>query len=57
MTLPTLERQVQWIDEQYAKPFAVEDARRCLACGELLTREESFHHSQVPCFPLASNAK
>jgi len=58
MTQPPVESRVHWRDEQYAKVFVVvaEDARRCLACGQLLTRQESFHHSQVPCYPPASNA-
>ena len=45
-------------DESVGKVFVVvaEDARRCLACDQLFTKRESFHHSQVPCYPAASNA-
>jgi len=45
-------------DEHVAKIFVVvgENARRCLACDQLFTKQESFHHSQVPCYPPASNS-
>jgi len=58
MTQPTVENRVHWHDEHVAKVFVVvgEDARRCLACDQIFTRQESFHHSQVPCYPPASDA-
>ena len=45
-------------DETVGKVFIVvsEDTRRCLACDQLFTKQESFDHSQVPCYPPASNA-
>lgn len=45
-------------DESVGKVFVVvaEDSRRCLACDQLFTKQESFHHSQVPCYPPSSNA-
>lgn len=58
MTQPSVGNRAHWNDEQYAKPFVVvaEDARRCLACDQLFTKQESFHHSQVTCYPPAPNA-
>jgi hypothetical protein len=58
MTQPSVGNRAHWSDEQYAKPFVVvaEDRRRCFACNELFTRQESFHHSQLPCYPPAATA-
>ena len=40
-------------DEGYAKVFIVvgEDTRKCLICGQLFTRQESYEHSKVACYP------
>jgi hypothetical protein len=45
-------------DETVGKVFIVvsEDTRRCLICDQLFTRKQSFEHSQVPCYPSATNA-
>ena len=40
-------------DEKVAKVFVVvsNDTRRCLVCGQLFTRHESYEHSKVTCYP------
>ncbi len=40
-------------DEKVAKVFIVvgEDKRKCLVCDQLFTREQSYEHSKVTCFP------
>ncbi|HEV2397463.1 MAG TPA: hypothetical protein VGS27_11020 [Candidatus Sulfotelmatobacter sp.] len=40
-------------DEKVAKVFIVvgEDTRKCLVCDQLFTRQESFEHSKVTCYP------
>lgn len=40
-------------DESVGKVFVVisEDTRRCLICEQLFTREGSFRHSMVSCYP------
>ena len=45
-------------DETVGKVFVVvrEDTRRCLVCDQLFTRRGSFDHSQLTCYPPASNA-
>jgi hypothetical protein len=43
-------------DERVAKVFIVigEDARKCLICNRVLSKRESFEHSNTICFPPAS---
>jgi len=40
-------------DEGYSKVFIVvgEDTRKCLICGQLFTRQQSYEHSKVTCYP------
>ena len=40
-------------DESVGKVFIVvgEDARKCLICEQLFTRQESFEHSMLICYP------
>jgi hypothetical protein len=42
-------------NEKVAKVFVVvgEDKRKCLVCDQLFTRQESYEHSLVTCFPRA----
>ena len=43
---------VAW-DESVGKVFLVTsvDTRKCLICDQLFTREDSFQHSMVTCYP------
>ena len=43
-------------DEKVAKVFIVvsDDTRRCLICDQLFTRQGSFEHSKVTCYPPVS---
>ena len=45
-------------DEKVAKVFIVvsDDTRRCLICDQLFTRQESFEHSKITCYPPPSAA-
>jgi len=40
-------------DESVGKVFLVTsvDTRKCLVCDQLFTREDSFQHSIVTCYP------
>jgi len=40
-------------DESVGKVFLVisVDTRKCLVCDQLFTREDSFQHSMVTCYP------
>ncbi len=40
-------------DEKVAKVFLVvsEDSRKCLVCDQLFTRQQSYEHSKVTCYP------
>jgi len=40
-------------DEGYSKVFIVvgDDTRRCLVCDQLFTRQQSYEHSKVTCYP------
>lgn len=44
---------VAFDDEKVAKAFLVvgEDRRQCLVCTQLFTRQESYEHSKVTCYP------
>jgi len=45
-------------DEKVGKVFVVvsDDTRRCLICDQLFTRQGSFEHSKVTCYPPGSGA-
>jgi hypothetical protein len=45
-------------DESIGKVFIVitRNTRRCLVCDQLFTREESFEHSQLTCYPAVKGA-
>jgi len=40
-------------DESVGKVFLVTsvDTRKCLICDQVFTREDSFQHSMVTCYP------
>jgi hypothetical protein len=40
-------------DESVGKVFVVMsvDTRKCLVCDQVFTRQGSFHHSMVTCYP------
>jgi hypothetical protein len=40
-------------DETVGKVFIVvsDDTRRCAVCDQLFTRQASFEHSKLPCYP------
>lgn len=44
---------VTFDDEKVAKVFIVvgEDARKCLVCDQLFTRQQSSEHSKIICYP------
>jgi len=46
-------------DESVGKVFVVisDDTRKCLICDQLFTRQESFQHSMVTCYPTKGNLK
>lgn len=44
---------VTFNDERVAKVFVVvsDDTRRCLICDQLFSRQGSFEHSKITCYP------
>jgi len=45
-------------DERVGKVFIVisGNTRKCLVCDQLFTRQGSFEHSKVTCYPTAKGA-
>ncbi len=50
--------EVPMHDETVGKVFVVinSDTRLCLLCEQLFTRQGSFEHSNVRCYPTAKGA-
>lgn len=44
-------------DEKVAKVFLVvgDDLRKCYICDQLFTRQDSYEHSKVTCYPPVSH--